>query len=53
MKLSIPAIILVIVGILLLVGPWTFAPVCEVGGMYVKTATGYEPANAMRMDSPG
>jgi len=40
MKLSIPAIILVIVGILLLVGPWTFAPVCEVGGMYVKTATG-------------
>ena len=40
MKLSIPAIILIILGILLIVGPWTFAPVCEVGGMYVKTATG-------------
>ena len=40
MKLSIPAIILIILGFLLIVGPWTFAPVCEVGGMYVKTASG-------------
>jgi hypothetical protein len=40
MKISVPAIILVVIGILLLIGPWTFAPVCEVNGMYVKTATG-------------
>jgi hypothetical protein len=40
MKLSIPGIILIILGFLLIVGPWTFAPVCEIGGMYVKTAAG-------------
>jgi hypothetical protein len=40
MKISIPSIILIVIGILLLVGPWTFAPVCEVGGMYVKTMSG-------------
>jgi hypothetical protein len=40
MKLSIPAIILIVLGFLILVGPWTFAPVCEVNGMYVKTASG-------------
>ncbi len=40
MKISIPAIILIILGILLLVGPWTFAPVCEVNGMYAKLASG-------------
>lgn len=40
MKISLPAIILVVLGILLLVGPWTFAPVCEVGGMYAKLASG-------------
>jgi uncharacterized membrane protein YczE len=40
MKISLPAIILVVLGILLLVGPWTFAPVCEVNGMYAKLASG-------------
>jgi uncharacterized membrane protein YczE len=40
MKISIPAIVLLILGFLILVGPWTFAPVCEVNGMYVKTASG-------------
>ena len=32
--------VLAILGILLIVAPWTFAPVCEVHGMYVQTATG-------------
>lgn len=40
MKISLPAIILVVLGILLLVGPWTFAPVCEMGGMFAKLANG-------------
>jgi len=40
MKISLPAIILVILGILLLVGPWTFAPVCEINGMFAKLANG-------------
>ena len=40
MKISIPAIVLLVLGFLILVGPWTFAPVCEVSGMYMKTASG-------------
>jgi hypothetical protein len=40
MKISIPALILVILGILILVAPWTFAPVCEVNGMYAQLASG-------------
>ena len=40
MKISIPAIILGVLGILLVVSPWTIAPVCEVGGMYAKLANG-------------
>jgi hypothetical protein len=40
MKISIPALILVILGILILVAPWTFAPVCEVNGMYAQLANG-------------
>ncbi len=40
MKISLPAIILIIVGFLLVVGPWTFAPVCEVNGMYAQLASG-------------
>lgn len=40
MKISMQALILVILGILILVGPWTFAPVCEVGGMYAQLASG-------------
>jgi|WetSurMetagenome_2_1015567.scaffolds.fasta_scaffold20181_4 uncharacterized membrane protein YczE len=40
MKISIPALILIVLGILILVGPWTFAPVCEVNGMYAQLANG-------------
>ena len=40
MKISIPAIILIVLGILLVVSPWTIAPVCEVDGMYAKLANG-------------
>jgi uncharacterized membrane protein YczE len=40
MKISIPAIILVVLGILLVVSPWTIAPVCEVNGMYAQLANG-------------
>ncbi len=40
MKIPIPAIILIIIGFLLIVGPWTFAPVCEVDGMYAQLASG-------------
>jgi len=40
MKISIPALVLVILGILILVAPWTFAPVCEVNGMYAQLASG-------------
>ena len=40
MKIPIPAIVLIIVGILLVVGPWTFAPVCEVNGMYAQLTSG-------------
>jgi uncharacterized membrane protein YczE len=40
MKLSIPALVLIILGILIVVSPWTIAPVCEVGGMYAKLANG-------------
>lgn len=40
MKIPIPAIILIVIGILLIVGPWTFAPVCEVNGMYAQLASG-------------
>jgi hypothetical protein len=40
MKISYPALILILLGILIVISPWTIAPVCEVGGMYVKTASG-------------
>jgi hypothetical protein len=40
MKISIPAIILIVLGILLVVSPWTIAPVCEVEGMYAQLANG-------------
>jgi len=40
MKISWPAILLIVLGILLAVAPWTFAPVCEVEGMYAQLASG-------------
>jgi hypothetical protein len=40
MKISIPAIILIILGILIVVSPWTIAPVCEVNGMFATLANG-------------
>jgi hypothetical protein len=40
MKISVPALVLVILGILILIGPWTFAPICEVNGMYAQLASG-------------
>ena len=40
MKIPIPTIVLIVLGILLIVGPWTFAPVCEVNGMYAQLASG-------------
>lgn len=40
MKISIPALILIILGILIVVSPWTFAPICEVNGMYAQLASG-------------
>ena len=40
MKISIPAIILIVLGILLVVSPWTIAPVCEVNGMFAQLANG-------------
>jgi hypothetical protein len=40
MKISIPALVLIILGILIVVSPWTFAPICEVNGMYAQLASG-------------
>ena len=40
MKPYWPAIILIVVGILIIIAPWTFAPVCEVSGNYAKLASG-------------
>lgn len=40
MKISIPSLVLIILGVLILIGPWTFAPVCEVNGMYAMLASG-------------
>jgi hypothetical protein len=40
MKISIPALILIILGILIVVSPWTFAPVCENSGMYAQLTSG-------------
>ncbi len=40
MKISLPALILIILGILIVVSPWTFAPICEVEGMYAQLASG-------------
>jgi hypothetical protein len=40
MKISIPALILIVLGILLAVSPWTIAPVCEVNGMYAMLQSG-------------
>jgi len=40
MKISIPAVILVLLGIFLCVAPWTIAPVCEVHGLYAQLDSG-------------
>ena len=40
MKISMPALVLVILGILIVISPWTIAPVCENEGMYAKLANG-------------
>jgi uncharacterized membrane protein YczE len=40
MKISMQALVLIILGILILIGPWTFAPICEVNGMYAQLASG-------------
>jgi len=40
MKFTTYAGVLAILGVLLILAPWTFAPVCEVHGMYVQTTTG-------------
>lgn len=40
MKIYWPSIILIILGVLLAIAPWTFAPVCEVNGMYAILANG-------------
>ena len=40
MKIYWPSIVLIILGVLLAIAPWTFAPVCEVEGMYAKLANG-------------
>lgn len=40
MEFRASSFILAILGILLIVAPWTFAPVCEVHGAYVQTVTG-------------
>jgi hypothetical protein len=40
MKLYWPAIVLIILGILIVVSPWTIAPVCEVHGLYAKLVSG-------------
>jgi hypothetical protein len=42
MKFYWPSIVLIIMGILLIVSPWTITPVCEVEGMYAKLANGKE-----------
>ncbi|HET6580954.1 MAG TPA: DUF4418 family protein [Methanoregula sp.] len=42
MKIYWPSIVLIILGILLAIAPWTFAPVCEVDGLYAKLANGKE-----------
>jgi len=36
MKISWPAIVLIILGIIIAISPWTIAPVCEVDGMFAK-----------------
>jgi hypothetical protein len=40
MKITIPSILLVLLGIFLAVAPWTIAPVCEVQGLYAQLASG-------------
>jgi hypothetical protein len=40
MKISLPALVLIVLGVLLAIAPWTFAPVCEVNGMYAQLASG-------------
>jgi hypothetical protein len=40
MKLHWAAPILVAIGVIVVVAPWTFAPICEVQGMWVQTAAG-------------
>jgi uncharacterized membrane protein YczE len=40
MKISMPALVLVILGILIVISPWTIAPVCDNEGMYAKLANG-------------
>lgn len=40
MRLYWAAAILVALGVIVIVAPWTFAPVCEVQGMWVQTSAG-------------
>jgi len=40
MKISWPALVLIILGIVIAISPWTIAPVCEVNGMYAQLASG-------------
>lgn len=40
MKVSLPAVLLLILGVFLIVAPWTITPVCEVGGMFAELKTG-------------
>jgi hypothetical protein len=40
MKISWPSVALVLLGIFLILAPWTIAPVCEVGGSLAQLASG-------------
>ena len=37
MKISWPAIVLILLGIVIAISPFTIAPVCEVEGMFAKS----------------
>ena len=49
-RISIPAIILIVLGILFVVSPWTIAPVCEVNGMFAQDREQQDSAHALRVD---
>ncbi len=40
MKLSFAGILVLAIGVLIVITPWYIFPVCEVFGIYAKTATG-------------